>query len=160
MFFVATQNFRGVERVLAEPPEPVAAHIEALGHAPLRALLRYQVSELNRFYFSAWEIAQMTLGLAVLLLLLFATKAGRLALILAGTALVLLAVMHWGLTQQITQIGRDLDFLDPDEALNLRQRFWSLHNLYSSLEVAKFLAIAALSGLLLFGKYRRNGESR
>lgn len=51
MAFVATQNFMGVERLLEAPGPDAARMIDKLGHDPARMLLRFQISELNRFFF-------------------------------------------------------------------------------------------------------------
>src|SRR5437879_11211595 len=65
MIMVATQNFRSVDRLLAEPGR-AGAQVERMGHDDARTFLRYQVSEQNRFYFESWEKIQIALGLAVL----------------------------------------------------------------------------------------------
>ena len=54
MAMVATQNFRSVDRLLAKPSAAAAQQLHKLGPAG-RSLLRYQVSEQNRWFFETWE---------------------------------------------------------------------------------------------------------
>src|SRR5256885_14014321 len=80
MFFVATEIFRTVDRILESPtPEaapylatpPGAAVSPAVqnsampkGARGVRPLLRHLSSELNRHYFYSWGLAQIALGAA------------------------------------------------------------------------------------------------
>src|SRR5579862_1898128 len=65
MIMVATENFRSVDRLLGAPAG-ASAQTAKLGHDETRALLRYQVSEQNRWYFEHWEWVQIFLMLALL----------------------------------------------------------------------------------------------
>src|SRR5262249_41426182 len=58
MIMVATQNFRSVDRLLAEP-RTAAPIIQQMGHDAARTFLRYQISEQNRWYFETWEETQL-----------------------------------------------------------------------------------------------------
>src|SRR6266481_4791522 len=69
MFFVATQNFRTVDRLLASPTTQAAPALAALPHDNMRMLLRHLSSELNRLYFFTWDLVQIAVGLAVVALL-------------------------------------------------------------------------------------------
>src|ERR1700674_5746302 len=70
MGMLATQNFRSVDRLLAAPAPEAGERIQTLGgRDAARVFLRHQASELNRFYFAAWERVQIGLGLALLLVL-------------------------------------------------------------------------------------------
>src|ERR1700730_11587521 len=88
MILVATQNFRSVDRLLADP-RGAAGQIGKLGRDEARALLRFQVSEQNRWYFESWEKIQLALGLTLLALTF---RQGRLLFSLAVAMFALLLV--------------------------------------------------------------------
>ena len=160
MFFVATQNFRGVERVLDAPSEKAAPSIGSLGHDEARFLLRYQVSELNRFYFNVWERVQLALG--VVLTLLAWRRPWRKRIVLIPAALLLMvAGAHWLLTPDITHLGRLMDFVPNARETALGQHFWRYHQMYSTLEVGKFLLGLYLAyTLVATPRERGNGSER
>ncbi|MCZ2157269.1 MAG: hypothetical protein LC114_25800, partial [Bryobacterales bacterium] len=116
-----------------------------LGQGDARLLLRYQVSELNRFYFAMWERAQLILGTALLLVLTRKPRRKRF-LITALLMLAIVAATHWLLSPEITRIGRLMDFVDGARQTADGQTFWRLHQTYATLEVLKFL----LGGYLTF----------
>jgi hypothetical protein len=157
MLFVATQNFRQVDRLLANPAANAKTMLDSLGPGG-RQLLRYLVGEQNRFYFDSWETVQLVLGTAVFVLLLFFTSARRLWLILTLVLLILVAGMHWLLTPQISAFGRVLDFVSPADGETVRRRFWALHNIYSGAEVTKIALLLLLSVRFLFGRQTRRGD--
>ncbi len=160
MFFVATQNFRGVERVLDAPSEKAASGIGSLGHEEARFLLRYQVSELNRFYFNVWERVQLALGAALVLLAWRQPWRKRIVLISAAL-LLMVAAAHWLLTPDITQLGRLMDFVPNARETATGQQFWRYHQMYSTLEVVKFLLGLYLAyTLIATSRERGNGSER
>jgi hypothetical protein len=143
MAWVATQNFRGVEQVLGTPPAQVSELLVQLGRDTVRLLLRYQVAELNRFYFERWELAQIGLGLA--LTALFYRLPPR-AHWLAWSCVVLTVLtmaQHWLITPEVVRLGRLIDFVTTPAPE--RERFWTLHMIYSSLEVFRLLLLAAMT---------------
>src|SRR5437764_183857 len=70
MIFVATQNFKSVDRLLADPGSASSAQIKTLGHGDARILLRRQAGAQNRWLFEQWERIQFGLALALFLTLL------------------------------------------------------------------------------------------
>ena len=64
--FVSSQSFSNVDRILNNPPGPLAKDIEDLGQDIARQMLKYEASELNRFFLEVWAVAQIGIGLAVL----------------------------------------------------------------------------------------------
>jgi hypothetical protein len=154
MFFVATQNFQGVTRVLDVPSEKANARIEKLGGEEARFLLRYQVSELNRFYFETWERVQLVLGAALVFLTLRGSQ--RLSILAIPFAMLLLvAVAHWLLTPEITRLGRLMDFVPDARQTPDGQVFWRYHQIYSAMEVGKFLLGLYLAFTLLVRRRSR-----
>ncbi len=154
MVMVATQNFHAVDRLLASPAPQAAQQIQTLGgRDAARMFLRYHSSELNRFYFQTWEGIQIGLGLVLLLAL--ARGGTRTSQLLCVAMLLIVCAQHWGLTPQIVQVGRAIDFISPAASDQQRDHFWRLHTLYSSSEVGKEL-LGLILGVLLIRKSRRN----
>jgi hypothetical protein len=155
MILVATRNFRLVDELLQASPN---AHFQELvqrwGPGPTRDLLRYLSSELNREYFQLWNIVQLVLGSALLLLLARrGSHAGARRLLTAATFLVLSVSLT--LAPRITAVGRSLDFLPHEPAPPELQHFWRLHITYTVLELAKLV----LLGLAAIWLARRKGSS-
>lgn len=154
MMMVATQNFRGVDRLLEAPSAPAAGLLKTLGDNA-RPLLRYQISELNRWYFRTWERIQLVLGLLLLAVLFFWAEGRPPMLLLAGLSLLLTAVAHWLLTPEIIRLGRNIDFVPATLFSEDRNRFWGFHTTYSVIEAVKLAMGATLAGMLLRKRRRR-----
>ncbi|HZT31157.1 MAG TPA: hypothetical protein VFA33_14810 [Bryobacteraceae bacterium] len=151
MALVAIENFRSVDRLLDRPAPAAARQFEALGHDAARTLLRYQVSEQNRWYFQAWGAGQLFLGLGLLLVLVFGSTETLFSLVLAGLMLVVAGVQHFALTPEIVALGRVIDFVPLTAVSADRGRFWTMHSLYSGAEVLKWLIGFVLAGKLVIG---------
>jgi hypothetical protein len=129
MAFVATQNFHTVDHILSQPTPQAVTPLSALPHDTMRMLLRHLSSELNRLYFLAWGVAQIVLGIALMITLLIMGR--RVDAALAAAMLVLANVQLLWMTPQITEIGRALDFVPrnplPPSAAPMMAQFWRLH---------------------------------
>src|SRR5271154_5230083 len=68
--YVATQNFDAVDQVMKNPPPAAAKMIQTLGDDNARHLLRHLAGEENRSYFETWELAQLFIGVALIVVLL------------------------------------------------------------------------------------------
>lgn len=158
MFVVATQNFRTVDRLLAESGNSAfRAQVEQLGPARSRELLRYLSSELNRLYFQLWNAAQLALGALVLWLLWRSSEHGAARRgVMAMTAFVLLMTV-W-LQPEITSLGRSLDFALRDPEPPGMSRFWILHAAYTVLELCK-LGAGALVAAAIARNRRQTGRA-
>jgi len=144
--FVATQNFRTVDRVLrsaSERPE-LAERLKRVGTTDARLLLRHLASEMNRFYFRAWGWGQLLLALVALAGLWGGGIRDRLVQgsVLVMLAIVLVAVLH--LTPEVVAIGRRLDFAPRDPPPPDFARFWRLHTTYTLLDLVK-LGVGAIA---------------
>jgi hypothetical protein len=160
MAWVATQNFRSVDRLLDQPNPAARLDFKALdeaGPGTARLLLRYQVSEQNRFYFESWEEAQIVLGSLLFFFVLFGTREDK--AVLGGVLLLILLVsaQRFFLTPEIIDRGRELDFLAPSANPPERAHFWLFHNVYSGVELAKWAITTLIAGRLVVG--RRGGRS-
>jgi hypothetical protein len=143
MAWVATHNFRGVEQILAAPPALVSELLAQHGRETVRLLLRYQASELNRFYFERWELAQIGLGLALAALFFRCRRVPRWLAWSCVLLTVLTMTQHWLITPEVVRLGRIIDFITTPAPE--RERFWALHTIYSSLEVFRLLLLAAVT---------------
>jgi hypothetical protein len=158
MAWVATQNFRQVDRMLSGQIPGATPRVKALG-PQARTTMRYQASETNRWLFDHWEICQLLLGTIFFFVVLFGSRENK--FVLAGVLLTLLLVVvqHFVLTPELLGLGRVIDFVPPDAPSPDRQQFWVAHNAYSGIEGAKWLLAVALIGKLVFST-ERSGRSR
>lgn len=161
MLFVATQNFRGVDRLLELPHSEAAKSLKTLGQDNTRLLLRYQIAELNRFYFDWYGVAQITLAFSLAACLLFATNGNKFVLLLAGAAILVVIVEKSFLYPEITYLGRLLDFAPKDTALPERARFASFHMYFTMMEMLKLILVVILGGKVLIRQHvSRHSRSR
>jgi hypothetical protein len=149
MDFMAIQNFRTVDRFLAEPTVFAAQDIKALGgHDPARLFLRQEVGERNRFLFEQWEIVQIILGLAFIGAIVFGHgDPSKSTLLTVAAMLVIVCVDRFYLTPRITDLGRLIDY--PGQAGANPALFWTLHGWYSGLELLKLALGFVCAGTLL-----------
>jgi hypothetical protein len=139
MMFVATQNFRAVDRVLAAPPTQASPMIQTLGSEKSRVLLRQLVGEENAFYFESWELAELALGTLLTGFLLFGAQRQVLAG-LAAAMVGLAAFQHFEITPEMVSMARSLE---PAPG------FARLHALYGILEIVKLALAVVIAGALL-----------
>jgi len=158
MAMVATQNFRSVDRLLAKPAAPAADQLSKLG-AGGRALLRYQVSEQNRWFFETWEMLQIGLGILLLLVLLFGSNETNFTMLMALLMLLIVLVQRFALTPQIVALGRVIDYVPVDQPSAERSRFWLFHSTYSGLELVKWALGFLLTARLLLRSKKKPGEA-
>lgn len=155
---VAAQNFFTIDRLLAGPShDTFAAFAADAGRESARNVLRYLSSELNRLYFQLWNWGQLALGGATLLLVWRLPGAARLRL-LVGAMLVLVALLAFWLTPQITAVGRSIDFIPRDPPPPAVATFGVLHAAYTSLELLKCAAAVGAAAWLV--RLSRAGESQ
>jgi hypothetical protein len=136
MAFVATQNFRTVDRLLSSPTPEFSRAIAPLGHDEARVVLRYLVSELNRLFFSAWGFTQLALGAAIVVAAIGLTPLDRTGIVVAATILVI-AIVSLVFGQWLLSLGRSLDFVPRTMVLLELARFRNLHLAYTALDLLK-----------------------
>ncbi|MBI3680093.1 MAG: hypothetical protein HY235_06815 [Acidobacteria bacterium] len=151
MSVVAIQNFRGVDRLLEGPAPQTYLLMLRIGSEGARIFLRYQISELNRFFFDWYGTAQVVLALSLGLSLLFATNGKKVIMSLSLALLIIVVLQKVYLTPEITLLGRQLDFVPPSVPLPARSRFWAFHTAFSVSEVLK-VALFLVTGSLILKK--------
>jgi hypothetical protein len=143
----ATVNFRTVDHVLGPGgSSEVRMRFESVPPEDRRMLLRHLASEINRWMFRWWSIAQVVLAVA-LVGLAWPLRGGLRWLAVAALAIVLLQVA--GLAAPITAIGRSIDFVPRPLPPDLGRRFGLLHGAFVLLDLGKaaVLVVAAILAL-------------
>ena len=151
MAVMTAQNFRLVDRLLANPAPAAGRLIQSAGPEGARLLLRYQASEANRWYAENWDTVQLCMAALMFFLLLFGSMEGKLSLLLALLLLVLVLVQRLLLAPEIVAQGRLLDFLPPEIGAAERRRLWVLEGAATGLQLGK-LILGLLLATRLFGR--------
>lgn len=146
MWFVATQNFAAVDRILAAPPEQFRSMTAGLAAAEAREVLRYEASELNRLFFDRWGYAQALLALVAVVLAWNGGRRLRAAIIVAAVITVGLQLY---VVPETIRIGRIIDFQPREPETPQQAQFWRLHHAYTGLDMLKFLTVAGSCVALL-----------
>lgn len=136
--FVATQNFRTVDRLLSAPTVEFSRAIAPIAHDEARSVLRYLVSELNRLFFNAWGITQLALGAVIVALALGLRPLDRTVITIAATVFVIVIVLLL-LNQLLLPLGRSLDFVPRTPVPLELVRFRRLHLIYTALDMLKLI---------------------
>ena len=153
MAFVATENFQTVSRILQSPPPEVGKMIKSLGPDDARMLLRYLAGEENRLFFQTWETVELSMGVALVALLVLGVKR-RLLAGFAGGLVILAAFQHFQITPELVWQGRSIDFVAGNTVA--RDHFMKLHAAYGMIEAVKLLLLIAIAVPLFW----RSGRSR
>ncbi|HVW86313.1 MAG TPA: hypothetical protein VHB50_16615 [Bryobacteraceae bacterium] len=139
-----TQNFQTVDRFLATPGSATTTvELNQIGRARERVILRRNAGEENNFLFENWEWAELILGGALTAVLLFGERPNKWMLAAAGAMFLIVAVQRFWLTPEVTDLGRQIADLSPKDPLNAK--FWTLHGIYSGIEILKLVIGAALA---------------
>jgi hypothetical protein len=161
MAWVATQNFRGVDRLLVQPGPAALLQLKTLGHASSRMLLRYHAAEQNRYYFQRWETAQLLLGAFLFFFLIFGTREDKFSLLFVLLMLLILVGQRFWLTSQIVSIGRSIDYVPVEVSSPDRVRFGVLHAGYAGAELVKLgLGLTLALRLILSRRKRASNNIR
>ena len=154
MFVVATKNFWVVDELLEGSENAKFRSLIALwGAAPMREVLRYLASELNREYFQLWNFAQMALAVFSLWLVARAPGYQRARRVLTATLALVVAIAVLG--GSIASLGRSLDFVPRDPPPPALGRFWIMHIAYLVLDLGKLLLLGIATVWLI-----QKGEPR
>ncbi len=159
MWGVAVYNFSGishsfeVNKKLAEK----AGFDPEDDNAKKTSLIWVHSSELNRQFFISWGHAQLLLGfLSVLAVMIF--RQGLSPLTLIVIALLISVHSSFSLTPEITQLGRELDFVsrEPEPPAKLGE-FNKKHSLSLLLDAIR-VGCVLLAGILVMFKARQRPQ--
>lgn len=157
MAVMAAQNFRLVDRLLANPAPVAGRLIQSGGAEGARLLLRYQVSELNRWSAENWGSVQLGLAALLFFLLLFGSLEGKLNLLLALLLLLVVLAERLLLTPEMVAQGRLLDFLPPEIGSTERSRLWLLEGASKGIQIGK-LGVGLMLAVRLLGRSGNAGK--
>jgi hypothetical protein len=152
---VAPASFTAADSVLKAPPPALETVIEKVDAATAQAVLRYQVAEVNRLMFGLWGWTQGFLAVAVLVLLVFLSNAGRHAVGVAALMVLLAGIMNFVLIPGISTLTRAA--ASAGEKASAAGSFALLHTGFAVFQAALVVLIAVLLFLLFRGR-DRSGE--
>src|SRR4051812_21534794 len=138
MALFGARSFQSVKRVMNQSNPVFALQTRPLGQANTRIVLRYQIAEENRYLFQTWEYMQIVLGMLFFSYMLFGTLEGKFSLGLALLMVILTGVQRFGISPELGNIGKTLDYVPADSASAERAKFWLLHSAYIGCEAFKF----------------------
>jgi hypothetical protein len=134
---VASENFYTIDRLMTGSTSVgFSGQAQKLGYPLTRELLRYLSSELNRLYFQLWNVAQLVIGALVLWLIARDRSLVRARWAVVAMLASVVLMVAW-LTPAIVSLGRELDFVPRNPAPPGMRRFWMLHAVDTTLEMAK-----------------------
>lgn len=136
--FIATQNFRAVDRLLSAPTDGLSRAIAPIGHDEARGILRYLVSELNRLYFGVWGLTQLVFSVAVIATAIGLRPLDRAGITIAATVFAIILVLLL-LHQWLLPLGRSLDFVPRTVISHESAYFKRLHLIYATLDILKLI---------------------
>jgi hypothetical protein len=140
----ATGTFRTADRVLGPTANPtLTLKLDPLPSDDRRMVLRHLASEVNRWMFRVFGVAQLVLAGAVVLL---AWRGGGVRYVLLAAAILTLGQLLAAMP--IVRLGRAMDFLPRPLPPAIRGPFGALHAVYviTDLVKAALLATAAWVG--------------
>jgi len=149
--FGVPSSFRSVDTALSNPPPAVQTALKALGEGTVRVVLRYQISEANRFLFLLWGWMQFALGVIVFGMLLFFTKSGRVALGIGGAMFLAAVMMNFVLVPRLNEISHQMDYSETARQ-EASSGFQLLHQGFTAFEGVIVVLGSVLLGLLLAGR--------
>ncbi len=143
---VATGSFRTVDRVLGPGLRPeLQERLAPLPPEARRVVLRHAASESNRWMFGALSLAELVLGVT---LVIACWRLGPWPRALALSALVVVVVQVAGLGPAILRLGRLIDFMPRPLPPAEGRRFGLLHVGYMLADLAKAGLLVAAAWLM------------
>jgi hypothetical protein len=142
MWFVATGSFRAASRALARP-QP--GFLQLIRPGSSRAVLMGFAGFVNGRYFLGYGIAQIVLGILVLIVLWRLAPEERVVLVLTAVMLAIVVGLAVFVAPQINRLAAIVN-LNPSSPV--APHFWSLHGIYTGLDGAKLIL-----GLVILGKW-------
>jgi hypothetical protein len=160
---VTAENLRAVERVRHDPGATVKVAWKDIGDAKLDEtvdfMLRHLAREQNRFYYEAWEEAQLVFGLFFAFFLLFGTREDKFSLAVPVLMLLITVGQRFVLTPESIAFGRVADFVPDKFYTPERARLAIIAKAYAGAELAKAGLGVLLACRLVFANwFRRSGS--
>lgn len=145
---ITSVNLAAVDRVM-DSTVPEIHHIAISRSRPIaRSLLRYMAVDLNRDYYTEWQRTQLVLGAGVVVVLL-ADSRKRGLIVLALSAMVLVAFQHFWVTPEILFFEQARSFPSQNASAVSEYGLARMQLLYNAVEISKLLLVLALSAFLI-----------
>jgi hypothetical protein len=151
-------NSRNIEPLVRLAPKPAAEIMVRIQEDDIRGLMHYHADDANRWAWSTWEVAQIVLGLVVLLSLFFSAGGKRYSLLLGMLMLAVAGFQHLLLTPQMNKLALSTIFSSPRQISVERDRLASLQSAYKMTEAGKLGLGVLLAWSLLKRGRRREAE--
>ena len=140
MWFAVTRSFRTANRIWQKPEPAFAQLLKPLNENASLKVLRHFAAQVNATYFRAYGLAQIFLGIVLILILWWrAPRDTRdtTAIVVACVMLGLVLILAVFVAPEIASLGRTLDF---NPSAEITARFWTFHGAYTGLDGVKLLA--------------------
>ena len=139
--------------------------VSTIGADPVRQLLNFQTAELNRSHAYLWGFAQLAIGAALLVVVLFVTNGNKAALILSASMLMLVIGMQFAHTDVEPDAMEGKLFAvflhpDPRESAQIGQRMFDGGALDMSFVKGFIVAVGHGAGHILDGAHPTTNEIR
>jgi hypothetical protein len=136
------------------------ARIELKAFGPnFRTLMQYQAAEANRWYVRNWALAQIGIGTAFFLIMLFGSQETAFVLIGILAMLLFTALQAFFIVPEWAALGRMLDFVPAGQSVPEHGKYLVLRTAYFGAEGAKCAMGLVLAASMVFSR-RRSGRSR
>ena len=158
MALIVIQNGKQADRVLDQAGD--TARIELKAYGPnVRSLLHYQAAEQSRWYLTNWTLAQVGLGTAFLLVMLFGSHESGFVLIGILAMVLLSALQRFFVVPEWAVLGRLLDFAPARQTVADHSKYLVMQTAYFGAEAAKCVLGFVLAASMIFSR-KRSGRSR
>lgn len=147
--WLVNENSYTVDRLLVQADPAATLRIKVLGASETGMLLRYEAAELTRHETYLWQFAQLALGAFFLFFLLFGTGEGKFSLTLALVLLLCTLVQTFIIGPEVVSLGKVIDFLPLAAAAGYRAKLLVMESAYFGVEIAKWVVIVVLAGILI-----------
>jgi hypothetical protein len=156
MTFIAADSAHTADRILLHHPPAVTSRIGAMGQEEARLLLAYPVMQQARWWLTEWEYAELVLGAAFFLFLLFGTGEGKAVLgFTLGMYGLVLAQRFFALPQMLS-LGNLTDFVPAATVLPERNQLTAAQDAFIGIEILKALMGFGLGAYMIARSRRSN----
>ncbi len=152
MAWYGSRSFGTVNVLMNQANPAFSVQTKPMGPAVTRLVLRYQVAEQNRWLFKNWEYIQILLGVLFFFYLLFGTTEGKITLLVSLMMVLLTLLQRLAISPELGIVGRSMDYVPADIAVQEHAKFWLLHNAYLGVEALKYGCGLILGAIALSGR--------
>jgi hypothetical protein len=158
LVWFATQNSPIVEDLVQKPSIEASRVMVKLEQREGRVVLRHFAAQLDRRLRRHWEIAEIGLGLTVLISLFLGSSGKRYPGLLCVLMLGCVCFLHWFVSPEMEKLAPAADFVQDSQPSVTRDRYRSLSQAYSTTLVVK-LGLGAVLTFGLIKRRRRHGTA-